>query len=265
MEFFDQTFFTEGDDVSVSPDNVMVSTSDFGVSSFTAVNQSARDSPTGTVSPTDLSLEPSLTMSAPSSTAFPNLSTPGTNPLESPFWDMAGNSSSLDTSPMHPDGQLDAALDGDWASAPLFSNDPQLDPFAASQMGDSVIPGYTAASPMVRQKSGGSPGRPVGSGRKHSDVAGVKAASKSRKPLPEIVIAEEDDKDIAKRKKNTAAARKSRERKLEKAMEAETEISRLNDLIKMYEANVTEQQAQIAKYQQYIIAIGGDVQQATSF
>ena len=256
MDLFDSTFFSQGDDVLVSPDNTMIFANDVPASSWTSINQGQASS-TGTVSPTELSLEPSLTMSAPSSTAFPNLSTPGSNLLDSPW---AHNSSSLDTSPLHPDGHLDSGLDGaDWAGQPLFSNDPTLDPFAQTQVSKDITSEFTESSPMVRQKS--SPGRPVGSGRKHSDVAGVKP-SKARKPLPEIIIDENEDKDVAKRKKNTAAARKSRERKLERAQEQDAEIARLSDLISLHEQNSEQQHARIEKLQRYIIAMGGSPEQA---
>ena len=251
MDLFDQTFFTQGDDVLLSPDNTMIFVNDIipAGSSWTSVNQN-QASPTGTVSPTDLSLEPSLTMSAPSSTAFPNLSTPGSNLLDSPW---AGNgSSSLDTSPLHPDGQLDSGLaDVDWATQPLFPTDPSVDPFAQNHVSNDVS-GYTESSPMSRQKS--SPGRSTTHGRKHSEVAGVKP-SKSRKPLPDIVIDDDDDKEIAKRKKNTAAARKSRDRKLERAQEQDVEIAKLSTML-------DAKQQKIEKLTRYIIAMGGSPQQA---
>ncbi|KKY27658.1 putative bzip transcription factor [Phaeomoniella chlamydospora] len=252
MEVFDQTFFSQGDDVSVSPDNFMISSSKEALA-WTAVNQPSGASPTGTVSPTDLALEPSMTMSAPSSTAFPNLNTPGSHVLDSPYWGYNnGGSSSLDTSPLHPDGQLDASLDtSDW-TGPLFP-DPISDPFAEPLPSTEVVSTHSAdsSSPMVRQKSGGSPGRPIGSGRKASDVAGISKANKSRKPLPDIVIDDNDDREVAKRKKNTAAARKSRERKLERFQDQEQEIARLAALN-------DDQKIKIERMQRYIIAMGGN-------
>ena len=255
MEAFDETFFTQGEDVVVSPDNSMSFASDLQSSSFTAVNEG---SPTGTISPTDLSLQPDLTMSAPSSTAFPNLNTPGSHVLDSPYWGHA--SSSLDTSPWQGDGQLDASLEGvDWNDKPLFdlSNDPFAQPMAAQNLASSTV--VAAASPMVRQGSSGSPRTE----RKHSSVAGVKP-TKSRKPLPDIVIADEDDKETAKRKKNTAAARKSRERRNNNMLEQAEIIEKLSADIEAKEVVIDEQVAMIKKLQTYITSLGGNPTDAAS-
>jgi hypothetical protein len=54
---------------------------------------------------------------------------------------------------------------------------------------------------------------------------------KARKPLTEIKVDSEDDRETAKRKKNTAAARKSRQRKQEHAEAAAAEIQRLRAII----------------------------------
>jgi Basic region leucine zipper len=199
-------------------------------SSWTAINGSGlaqTTSNTGTVSPKDIMNE-SIAMSAPSSTVFPNLSTPGSGYLESPY---LGNSS-LDTSPMNGDGALDADLD--------FSGYTSLFPDANDQFNKlnvhantsftSVSSGYNAASPMVRQKS--SPGRPPTShGRQHSTASGVRP-SKQNKPLPDIVLdPNRDTKEDLKRKKNTAAARKSRQRKLETTEALQSENEKLNEEI----------------------------------
>jgi len=192
----------------------------------------------GTVSPSELFNDDSMIMSAPSSTAFPNLRTPDSGYLESP-------ATGLNTSPLE-DGLLDDQLnfqDLD-SMAPLFPPDDSYDQFASSALlqEPAVSQSFSAvntrpssnASPMVRQKS--SPGRPpshpygLGHSRKHSDAYGVSKA-KSRKSLPEISIDSEDDKETAKRKKNTAAARKSRMRKQEHAEASEAEISRLRAMI----------------------------------
>jgi len=144
------------------------------------------------------------------------------------------DSSSLDTSPMV-DGGLDSTLNfNDFANTPLFPADGS-DFFHQSVAADSNTSFTSAAagssysaSPMVHQKS--SPGRPSTAssalGRKHSDAAGVKP-TKARKPLPDIIIDKTDDKETAKRKKNTAAARKSRMRKQETHETLLAEIDRL--------------------------------------
>ena len=194
------------------------------------------DSPNGgTVSPSELMRQDSFVMSNPPSTAFPNLSTPDSGYLESP----AMASSGLNTSPMD-----DALLDGTLNFSELDSMPPlfpqtsydqfsQLpsDKLHASSSFTSVNSRPSAGnSPMVRQKS--SPGRPPATfhARKLSDTAGINKA-KSRKTLPEIKVDSEDDKDVAKRKKNTAAARKSRQRKMEITEAMEAEIQRLRQMV----------------------------------
>lgn len=199
----------------------------------------------GTVSPSDLmNSGDAYIMSNPASTAFPNLHTPDSSYLESP----ALASSGLNTSPMD-NGLLDSSLnfaDLD-TMAPLFP--PELDQFG-HQMPDEKPVSNTSfsslnsarssssnASPMVRQKS--SPGRPpapypanVPHARKHSESAGIsKSKTATRKSLPEIEVNSEDDRETAKRKKNTAAARKSRQRKVEMNEAMEAEINRLRAIV----------------------------------
>jgi hypothetical protein len=199
----------------------------------------------GTVSPSDLmnNAGDSYIMSNPASTAFPNLNTPDSSYLESP----AMASSGLNTSPMD-NGLLDSSLNFNEldALAPLFP--PETDQFAQQLLDEKPVhnSSFTSvnsarsssnnASPMVRQKS--SPGRPpapypanVPHARKHSESSGINKAKTSRKSLPEIEVCSEDDKETAKRKKNTAAARKSRQRKVEMNEAMEAEINRLRGII----------------------------------
>ena len=207
-------------------------------SAFTAINgngsSAATQSPATpqTVSPQEIYMSSSIAMSAPSSTAFPNLSTPGSGYLESPFM---AESSSLDTSPMI-DGALDSTLNfNDFSSAPLFPQDGS-DLYAQSNKAQtsftSTSTNLSGASPLVRQTS--SPGRPAtaGSGhaRKPSTVAGVKP-SKARKALDPIMITQEDSREDAKRKKNTAAARKSRQKRQETTDMLLIEVQRLRGLV----------------------------------
>lgn len=203
------------------------------------------DAAPGTVSPSELMNTGDLyTMSNPASTAFPNLHTPDSSFLESP----ALASSGLNTSPMD-NGLLDSSLNFSEleSMAPLFP--PETDQFA-NQLLDENKPVHNSsftsinsarssssnASPMVRQKS--SPGRPpapypanVPHVRKHSESSGISKSKASRKSLPEIEVKSEDDKETAKRKKNTAAARKSRLRKVELNEAMEAEINRLRGII----------------------------------
>lgn len=230
MSIFDDISLPAGDGAIDSATNMFPHSDMDYASSWTAINDSCKpgqtSSNTGTVSPKDIMNDP-IAMSAPSSTAFPNLSTPGSGYLESPY---LGNSS-LDTSPMIGDGALDAELDfGGYTSLFPDANYPTSKPHLhANTSFTSISSGYTAASPMVRQKS--SPGRPPSSahGRKHSTTSGVKP-SKQHKPLPDIVLdPHKDSKEDLKRKKNTAAARKSRQRKMETAEALQTENERLHE------------------------------------
>lgn len=232
------TMFLPGDDYFSSAENMM----NFGYSeaAFTAVNGAAQtQSPATprTVSPQEL-MNHSMAMSAPSSTAFPPLNTPDSVYLESPYM----GSSSLDTSPMI-DGVLDSTLDYNTFATPLFPQDGSdiySNPTGGVTASDSFVSNGTestnvsGASPMVRQTS--SPGRPYTSGsthghaRKHSAAAGVKP-TKARRPLDPILISEVDSREDAKRKKNTAAARKSRQKRQEGQERSEAEIQRLRDII----------------------------------
>ena len=224
--------YLPGDD-SFEPADGMLG---FGYSdqAFTAINGSASTpSPVTpqTVSPQEL-VNHTMAMSAPSSTAFPPLSTPGSTYFESPFLE----TSSLDTSPMI-DGALDSTLDYKEFAMPLFPQDGS-DMFANAQASfasaTSASTNVSSASPMSRQKS--SPGRPSTSGqarghaRKHSSVSGI-SKSKARRELEPITITEEDSKEDAKRKKNTAAARKSRQKRQETMETYEAELQRLRGIL----------------------------------
>ncbi|KAK5947123.1 General control protein [Knufia obscura] len=183
-----------------------------------------------TVSPTELFTD-EMIMSAPASMAFPNLGTPASDFMDSPDF----TSSGLNTTPM-----LEGALDGELDMTKLETL-PSLFPEAQYEHFESpaIVPNnsfgslseLTQPSPMVRQKS--SPGRPpIVHDRKASLSAGItKANQKSRKELPDIVIESEDDKETAKRKKNTAAARKSRQRKQETMGAMAAEIARLRAIV----------------------------------
>lgn len=235
---FDNMFLPGGDSVTAQDDFLNFDTN-FTSSDFTAVNGMFSDN-AGTVSPHDIMIDELGVLSAPPSTAFPNLSTPESGYLESP----AMASSGLNTSPLE-DGILDGSLDfGELEGMPPLFPRNSFDQFAHHMPIDKLHvntsfssinsrPSSTA-SPMSRQKS--SPGRPPTASlhaRKHSQTSGIvkPTTTKSRKPLPEILIDSEDDKDTVKKKKNTAAARKSRQRKMETAERADAEIQRLRSII----------------------------------
>jgi Basic region leucine zipper len=228
MNEFDSMFLPGG---GIPSGDAMMDFNDFTHTDFTH----DLSGNTGTISPHELMRQDSLVLSNPPSTAFPNLSTPDSGYLESP----ALASSGLNTSPMD-DALLDGTLNfGDLDAMPPLFPQTSYDQFAqlpsdklqASSSFTSVNSRpSTGSSPMVRQKS--SPGRPpaVFHARKFSDTAGVNKP-KSRKYLPEIQVDSEDDKETAKRKKNTAAARKSRQRKMEITEQMEAEIQRLRGII----------------------------------
>lgn len=230
MNLFDDINFSTAGDALDSTSMFPDSNLDFA-SSWTAINGPRTvqaSSNAGTVSPKDI-MNDAIAMSAPSSTAFPNLSTPGSGYLESPY---LGNSS-LDTSPMNGDGALDADLDFTGYSSlfPDVNDHFNKSNVQAHTSFTSTSSGYNAASPMVRQKS--SPGRPPSSShaRKYSTTSGVRP-SKQNKPLPDIVLdPNRDSKEDLKRKKNTAAARKSRQRKLATAEALQIENEKLNEEI----------------------------------
>jgi hypothetical protein len=197
----------------------------FGSNDFVDSPQHAHPA---TVSPTELFMDEAI-MSAPASTAFPNLATPVSDYLDSPDF----TSSGLNTTPML-EGALDSELDmTKLGTLPSLFPDAEYDQFESP----AIVPNNSygslsdLASPMVRQRS--SPGRPpIVHDRKASLSAGItKANQKSRKELPDIVIESEDDKETAKRKKNTAAARKSRQRKQQTMSAMATEIARLRAIV----------------------------------
>lgn len=202
----------------------------------TSFGSSILESPTqahpATVSPTDLFNDEPV-MSAPPSTAFPNLATPESEFLDSPF-----TSSGLNTTPML-EGALDSELDmtrleGMPSLFPELSYDQfDVSPAIVPNSSFGSLSDLAQPSPMVRQKS--SPGRPpIIHDRKASLSAGITKGNNPKvrsKDLPEITIDSEDDKETAKRKKNTAAARKSRQRKQETMSAMSAEISRLRAII----------------------------------
>ncbi|KAF7846008.1 hypothetical protein BT93_L5612 [Corymbia citriodora subsp. variegata] len=186
-----------------------------------------------TVSPSEIFDDFGIT-SAPASTAFPPLDTPQLSY-------MGSTSSSFEPTPL--DGYLDIDLDGE-ADPTMF---PDLESFGEPLVAQNSFGLLTdlhsapAPSPMVRQKS--SPGRPpIVHDRKASLSAGIaKAYQKPRKDLPEITVDNEDDSVTAKRKKNTAAARKSRARKQETMSAMAAEIARLRAIVASLGADPDEE------------------------
>ncbi|KAH6688225.1 cross-pathway control protein [Verticillium dahliae] len=165
----------------------------------------------GTVSPQDLLIQDPY-MSAPNSTAFTALTSP--SPFESPEY-MDG----YDVSPnFGSSGEYDVA-GSQWFSLFPDQNASVETTGAEQPLGDRVQ--NSTVSECPRRKSSGSPA----SGR-HSSVAGVNARKRD-KPLPPIVVENPDDVVAMKRARNTLAARKSRERKMQRFEDLEEKIRKL--------------------------------------
>lgn len=193
--------------------------------SFTAINGGAVSA--GTISPKDL-----LNDSVPPSTAFTNLTTPGSTALDTP--------DDYQTSPLFGDSMT---AEQNWFS--LFPDETNDAP-AATMMERSpsnpviVHPGGES-NYRKRASTAASPNLTLSPIVKHSQVAGV-GARKRDKPLPPIVV-DENDAVALKRARNTAAARKSRAKKVQERDELETTIADL--------------QAQIEHWKQRALAAEG--------
>lgn len=167
-----------------------------------------------TVSPKDL-----FNDSVPPSTSFTNLTTPGSGFLDTP--------DDYEASPLF-DGMN---TDNSWFS--LFpdseSTAPPMERASSSQI--LVHPGGEG-NPRKRSSTQTSPTfSPV---VRHSDVAGV-AARKRDKPLPPIVV-DEADPVALKRARNTAAARKSRAKKVMEKDDLEGQINTLKTELEFWKA-----------------------------
>lgn len=206
---------------------------DFSYDADSGISESPLQAHPATVSPHDLVNDFDAAFSAPSHLAFPTIPTPSSEYFNSP--DL---SSSVEMTPLFDDLEYT-----DYNNLPTlfpelqtghFESQPAIAPnnsFGSLSELNHVGNVSAQASPMVRQKS--SPGRPpICHDRKASLSAGItKANQKNRKDLPDIVVESEDDKDTAKRKKNTAAARKSRQRKLDQMSAMSAEITRLREMV----------------------------------
>jgi len=174
-----------------------------------------------TVSPQDLLRDPFA--SAPNSTAFTNLTSPSTY-NESPEFGVDDN---FDVSPFVGNNRdLDHALSGDpWY--PLF---PQEDQEQSNNVDNSpLLPeeelevSEHLRSSTSRRRSGTTSSPPSGT---HSSVSGVNSRKRD-KPLPPIIVEDPNDTIAMKRARNTLAARKSRQRKMQRFEELEDKIAKL--------------------------------------
>jgi len=182
-----------------------------------------------TVSPKDLFMD-SMMSSVPSSTAFPEL-TPGSEMLATPdsspwLFDSLASSNDNYAFPLFPDAGMD---DAD-ISAPtpfLKRNDSSTSQVIVCAASESRKESSASASPMI-------------SSLKPSASAGVR---KRQKPLPAIVV-DSDDPIALKRARNTAAARKSRERKEAHRDSLESRIAELEALLKQRDEEISALKAQ---------------------
>ena len=179
-----------------------------GAKDINMVRSASSSTNVGTVSPKDLMVrDPSF--SAPNSTAFTNLTSPSMY-NESPDYDP------YETSPMFLD--TDLAISDPWFL--LFPNGNAVEPSPVDQ---SLQPNEELEISKHLRKN---QHRPLGSSMKASSIAGV-FASKRNQPLPPILVHDLIDTVAIKRARNTLAARKTRQKKMEKFDGLEREIAKL--------------------------------------
>lgn len=193
-----------------------------GDNSFTAINDGLAVAP-GTISPKDL-----LNDSVPPSTSFTNLTTPGSTLLETP--------DDYQTSPLFTDSMT---ADNNWFS--LFPDDTMADAAPMERTGSNHIMVHPGGEQRKRSSTNASP-TPFSPAVKHSTVAGV-GARKRDKPLPPILV-DETDTVALKRARNTAAARKSRAKKVQERDELETQIADLKAEVEFWKQRAQALEAQ---------------------
>jgi general control protein GCN4 len=173
----------------------------------------------GTISPQDLLRDPFA--SAPNSIALTNLTSPST------YNDSPEYSDNFDVSPfIGGNGDIESALAGDpWY--PLFPQDDPIDPPAAADHSPLLPEEELEVSEALRshtRRRSNTASSPTGGS--HASVSGVNARKRD-KPLPPIIVEDPNDTVAMKRARNTLAARKSRQRKMQRFEELEDEIAKL--------------------------------------
>ncbi|RMY92307.1 hypothetical protein D0861_02553 [Hortaea werneckii] len=196
-------------------------------STFTPFEDGSRE--TGaTVSPKDVFNNDSV----PPSTSFTNLTTPGSTYLETP-------EEEFQTSPLFSDN---LGYGGGNQNDKWFSLFPDTDATPAPPTMERTISASSAAQVMVhpggeslhRKRSSTTTSPTFSPVVKHSSVAGV-AARKRDKPLPPIMV-DDSDPVAMKRARNTAAARKSRAKKVAEREDLEAEIADLKSQVEHWKA-----------------------------
>lgn len=200
-------------DFELMPDN----------SSFTAINDGLGVAP-GTISPKDL-----LNDSVPPSTSFTNLTTPGSTLLETP--------DDYQTSPLFTDSMT---ADNNWFS--LFPDDTMADAAPMERTSSNHIMVHPGGEQQRKRSSTNASPTPFSPAVKHSTIAGV-GARKRDKPLPPILV-DENDAVALKRARNTAAARKSRAKKVQERDELETQIADLKAEVEFWKQRAQALEAQ---------------------
>ena len=171
-----------------------------------------------TVSPKDLFTHNAT--SEPPSAAFTDLTTPATSILESPYM---ANSSAV--SPLvFNNASFDENPD-EWPS--LFADTEELTNPTPCQPHYTASPQAVHVAPkMSRNDSQGQSSTRSSHQGRHSFTSGV--ASKRRdKPLPAITVEDPTDIVAVKRARNTLAARKSREKRVERTEALLTQVEEL--------------------------------------
>ncbi|KAG9230709.1 hypothetical protein BJ875DRAFT_507139 [Amylocarpus encephaloides] len=221
MDLFDENDFTafEG---GASTSNHFIGSA-FNSPAVTSIydlpqmNVSSSSTNMGTVSPQDLHRDPFG--SAPPSTAFTNLTSPSTYNESPEFTD------SFDASPFVVSNDHDQCITGDpWY--PLFPQEDHPEPLKVSESPllpeeEVQVSEHLRANGRKRSSNGASPVNNT-----HSSVAGINAR-KGGKPLGPIVVDDPNDAEALKRARNTLAARKSRQRKMQKMEDLEDQIAKL--------------------------------------
>ncbi|GAB7361200.1 hypothetical protein MBLNU230_g1231t1 [Neophaeotheca triangularis] len=190
---------------------------DTALDSFTAIHGNGNGA---TVSPKDL-----FNDSVPPSTTFTNLTTPDTGFLETP-------GESFDTSPLFQDS-FDMTKSGADNWYPLFDDAGN----AASMSTPAPVMQRTTSNNSNAQvivHPGGESHRkrssvtasPMTFNSRPSSVAGIQSRKNRDKTLPPIIV-DENDSAALKRARNTAAARKSRDKKVREREGLEGEIAEL--------------------------------------
>jgi general control protein GCN4 len=182
----------------------------------TSMTRSASNSTNvGTVSPQDLVVRDPM-FSAPNSTALTNLTSPSMY-NESPSFE------DYEVSPMF-GGGADVTSGHDWFTLfPDASNPVQDSPIDESPLLPTEELEIADSLRHNRRRSGTSPGS-----NKASSASGV-APRKRNQPLPPIIVDDPTDTVAIKRARNTLAARKSRQKKMERFDELENEIAKLKE------------------------------------